>query len=209
MRRIAILGLVLLLPACESWDTGIHDFVASPFVGFGGAVGDAITFHRNPNQPPIDSDNISRARGIPVDTAPLLPEPGNVWPGPPRPEPTLQDVERLQNQAEPAATPPNPTTPVAPHPQPRGSSAPPVPLRPSNGPVSAAPPAPAPSYALPPPLTGVVQTPQGAAVITNTGNGVQTYTLPNGSSGRAISNGNGTVTLIGPDGAVQSVPAPR
>jgi hypothetical protein len=70
--------------------------------------------------------------------------------------------------------------------------------------------APAPAIAAGPlPAGGVVITPQGQAVITNGSNGVQNYTLPNGGTGRVINNGNGTVTLIGADGTVQSAPAPR
>lgn len=212
MRRIALLGLTLLLPACESWSTGIGDYVASPFAGLGGMISDTVTIRRNPNMPLGDSDNLNRARGLLVETAPLLPEPGNVWPGPPRAEPTLQDMERLRSDV-PAVQAPAVQAPAvqAPHPQPRGSSTPPGPVRPvPAAPLPLTPPARlAPSVALPAPMTGVVQTPQGPAVITNTGNGVQTYTLPNGGTGRAISNGNGTVTLIGPDGSVQSVAAPR
>ena len=40
-------------------------------------------------------------------------------------------------------------------------------------------------------------------------NGIMNYTLPNGATGRAIDNGNGTVTLIGADGQVMTVPASR
>jgi hypothetical protein len=59
------------------------------------------------------------------------------------------------------------------------------------------------------PAGSVVQTPQGPATITNSANGTQSFTLPGGMSGRAINNGNGTVTLISPNGSVQSVPVPR
>ncbi len=194
MRHIAMLGLILLLPACS---------------GLGGMISDTVSFNRNPNLPPGDSDNMLRVRGEGVETVPLLPEPGNVWPGPPQPEPTLGDLQREQNQGE---LPPPAQVPVVPHPQPRGSSTPPESVQPNApAPLPLNPPAlrNAPSVALPPPVPGVVQTPQGSAVISTTRNGQQTYTLPNGVTGRAISNGNGTVTLIGPDGSVQSVPAPR
>jgi hypothetical protein len=38
---------------------------------------------------------------------------------------------------------------------------------------------------------------------------VQTYTSPNGVTGVAVPNGNGTTTLIAPDGTTQTVPTPR
>ncbi len=217
MRRIILLGSLLLLPGCQ--------FAGNPFDGFGGFMGDTTTVNLNPNRPVGDSENLSRAMGQDVSPAPLLPEPGNVWPGPPRPDPTLQDIEREQNGGQPGLAPlpplatpgqatpgmPVPGTPVVPHPQPRGSSLPPGSVQ-SRSPTPLTAPAPQPPTPLPPiaaPAAGVVQTPQGQAVITNTGNGVQQFTLPNGTTGRAISNGNGTVTLISPDGTVQSVPSPR
>jgi hypothetical protein len=55
----------------------------------------------------------------------------------------------------------------------------------------------------------VVQTQQGPAVISTGNNGLMTFTLPNGGTGRAIDNGNGTMTLISPDGGVQTVNSPR
>ena len=36
MRRIALLGLIVLLPGCE--------YASSPFVGFGGFIGDTHSF---------------------------------------------------------------------------------------------------------------------------------------------------------------------
>jgi hypothetical protein len=184
MRRVALLGSLLLLSACS---------------GFGGFLGDTLTVRRNVNAPQATSDNIRRAMGQQVDVTPLLPEPGNVWPGPARPEPTLEDIAR--DQANPGAP--------APVPSPRGSSTPPggyapVPQAGQLPPVQS-PPMPS----RPPASSSVVQTPRGQAVITNGGNGVQQYTAPGGGSGTAVTNGNGTVTLVSPDGAVTSAPAPR
>jgi hypothetical protein len=70
---------------------------------------------------------------------------------------------------------------------------------------------PAPQVAPPAPIASgtVLQTGSGPAVITSGNNGIMTFTLPNGTTGRAINNGNGTMTLIGTDGTVMSVPAPR
>ena len=47
----------------------------------------------NPNQPAGVSENIMRVQSRPVAETPVVPEPGNVWPGPPQPFPTLGEVE--------------------------------------------------------------------------------------------------------------------
>jgi hypothetical protein len=209
MRRIVLIGSVLLLPGCQT----VGQYVGNPFVGFGGFVSDTVSFRLNPNAPVGNAENLQRAKGQDVAATPLLPEPGNVWPAPPKPEPTLQDIEREQNAIEP--TPQGQggqVEPFVPHPQPRGSSTPPdlltQPPTPQY-PQQTVPPSPQVQLPNVPSTTGVVSTPQGPATITNGGNGVQQFKLPNGVIGRAIPNGNGTVTLIGPDGSVQSVPAPR
>lgn len=196
MRRLLLLAALLALPGCQS-------FVGNPFDGFGGFLADTTSFHTDPNRPAADSENMKRAMGEPANTAPLLPEPGNVWPGRPRPEPTMQDIAR-----NPGA--PNPEPPPAVHPQPRGSSTPPGSVQPGTVQPAAPtpPPAATPAAPLSAPLSArVIQTPQGMAIITDGANGVQQYTRPDGSTGRAIPNANGTLTLIGPGGAVQTVPA--
>jgi hypothetical protein len=48
----------------------------------------------NPNKPEGVSENMMRVQSRPVQEAPVEPEPGNVWPGPPQPFPTLSQVER-------------------------------------------------------------------------------------------------------------------
>lgn len=85
MRRSALLGTmvlptVLLLGGCS---------------GIGKFLGDTITLPgMNPNLPYGLSENLDRARGHAVAETPILPEPGNIWPGPPQPLPTLGDVSR-------------------------------------------------------------------------------------------------------------------
>ncbi|WP_419729567.1 hypothetical protein [Lichenicola sp.] len=44
------------------------------------------------------SENLQRSRGIEPVERPIEPEPGNVWPGPPQPLPTLSDVSRNGGQ---------------------------------------------------------------------------------------------------------------
>jgi hypothetical protein len=90
MRRIALLGLFALLPGCQ--------FAADPTVGFGGFVADTdIPWHLNANRPPAVTENEKLAEDVPVKVKPLTPEPGEVWPGPPPPIPTMQDVQSLTN----------------------------------------------------------------------------------------------------------------
>jgi hypothetical protein len=179
MRRIALLGLTLLLPACQT-------LVGSPVAGAGGFIADTHTYHLNPNRPAGDAPNMLRSEGRNAEQEPLTPEPGNVWPGPSAPEPTLQDIQREQNQSEMIEPPPSRPAPPA------GSTSG------GSAPGSAA-----------PPSARFYPVPGGAAVGTSLGNGVQTYTDPKGGTGIVVPNGNGTSTLIGPDGSVSSVPTPR
>jgi hypothetical protein len=197
MRRIALLGLTLLLPACQN-------YVGNPFVGFGGFVGDVETVKLNPNKPVGDAPNLQRVQGTEVDLPALTTEPGDIWPGTIPPEPTLQDLQRQQNLGD-----------MNPALQPRGSSTPPAvmapdavpappPIRPRGGPPPSA------SQTAPStPATVTYQTPKGPVVGTQSGNGVQTYTDPRGGTGIVVPNGNGTSTLIGSDGSVLTVPTPR
>jgi hypothetical protein len=196
-----LLPLLFALAGCDSPDNMFGD----PTVGMGGFIADTHTFRTNPNAPDGDAENLQRARGLEPETQPLLPEAGNIWPGPLPAEPTLADLQREQTSGAPYSPPP--ASPEAPA-RPRGSSTPPPTAAPPMSqarPSPAAPPAAAQITASP----NVVQTPDGPAVINTGGNGVQTFTLPNGSSGRAIPNGNGTMTLIGGDGRVTTVPMPR
>ena len=65
--------------------------------GLGKFFSDTITLPgMNPNLPLGLSENTDRARGELPKEAPILPESGNIWPGPPQPLPTLSDVSRFQ-----------------------------------------------------------------------------------------------------------------
>ena len=97
MRRIALLGLTILLPGCQ--------FAGNPLDGFGSFIGDTHTFNLHPNDPVARSENERRVSGEDVAVAPLLPEPGEVWPGPPPPIPTMQDVQKMNSNI--ALPPPN------------------------------------------------------------------------------------------------------
>src|SRR5579872_4503378 len=82
MRRIALTCLCLALSGC-----GFNTWWNPPFTsGF------------NPNFPAGDSENLRRVTGEQVDMPVLTTEPGDVWPGPLPPEPTLQELEQQTGQ---------------------------------------------------------------------------------------------------------------
>ena len=65
--------------------------------GLGKFLGDTITIPgMNPNLPYGVSENSDRSRGLQPATRPILPEPGNMWPGPPQPLPTLNQASHEQ-----------------------------------------------------------------------------------------------------------------
>ena len=54
-----------------------------------------------------------------------------------------------------------------------------------------------------------IETLRGPAAVTGNLGSMATTTLPGGGEGLLMDNGNGTSTLIGPNGALQAVPTPR
>ena len=85
MRRIALLVLPLALASC-----GYKTWWNPPF-----------TTGSNPHAPVGDSENMLRARGVDTAATPLLPQPGDIWPGPLPPAPTLQDLEQQGQVTQP------------------------------------------------------------------------------------------------------------
>ena len=208
MRRYALLvplfGPLLALPGCTGFGEFLSHTVSSPY--------------SNPNLPMADSATLRRVLGQDPTITPLQPEPGNVWPKPQPPDPTLNDLQRgttANNGAFAPTTVPGaePGLPAGRQPRPRGSSAPPGSAQPefSPGPSAIAP--------LPPfvgtrpapqsPQGRVVQTPQGPAVDAGGTSGYRQLTTPQGPGAIMVPNGNGTSTIINPNGTVQTVPTPR
>ena len=191
MWRVALFGLVLLLPGCA---------------GFGDFAGDTFTYGVNPNAPVGDSENMKRVRGVEARVEPLVPEPGDIWPGPVQPPPTLQDLEKGGFQPTPNA---QPTAPERREKRPRGSSTPPRSLEPGPSPPVSFPP---PTVNNAPPSRGpvgqAVQPPSGPGVISGGTGGYQTLTTPQGQA-VVVPNGNGTSTVIHSDGSVETIPTPR
>jgi hypothetical protein len=179
--------------------SGCATVVGNPADGLGGFLGNAFSWGGSSNRPVIDSPNARRVTGAAEEAEPLLPEAGNVWPGPLPPARSMSDLQRDMSAPLPpidaAAGAPRAAAPAA---------------RPAPAPAPLAVPAPTPAAPLAAMPGGrVLQTPQGPASTVIGGNGVETFTLPNGRSGIVMPNANGTLTLIGPDGTSQTIPAPR
>jgi hypothetical protein len=186
MRRSALLCCTLVTSGLLAGCTGTGVFFDHTTSWFG----------HNPNAPAGNSEMFLRLRGEPVTITPLLPETGNVWPGPQKPDPTLQELEAEQQKAGAA---PAVVGGGTDHQQPRPAG--------SGGPAPAVvTPGSAPSGLVTPPQ----RTRNGAAIDTTGGQKVPGYRdlqpAPPTGKGILVPNGNGTSTLIGPDGSVSTVP---
>ncbi len=181
----------------------------------------SFTGGNNPNRPNTDSENMQRVLGEDVTVEPLRTEPGNIWPGPLPPAPTLKDLEANGGVSPPQA--PTPGSPRgrgaadAPFPAPNpsaGSSTPPDQGQPAPVPPGVAPPLS--SYRSPVAPPGgqvpsgrVLTTPSGPAVTTGGGPGYQTTINPGGGQSIVVPNGNGTSTVIRSDGRIETIPTPK
>lgn len=209
MRRIALTGLFLL----------------SGCTGFGHFVSDTHTLKKDPNAPTGDSLSMQRANGQPGVAPVIMPEQGQVWPTAIPAMPTLADIQKqmdLNGNAAPQLGP----VPSGPGQIPNLSTLPgmqgvsPMPNTPPGGtghaaPSASAPSASAPSASAPPDLTmpkvgTTIPTPMGAATITGGSANYQTLAPINGQSGAIlIPNGNGTSTLVMPNGTISTVNSPH
>jgi hypothetical protein len=187
MRRPALLLPGLLCVALSGCGQHLH----LPF-----------TAGADPYRPPGTSETLQRVEGQPALVPALRAAPGNVWPGPVQAEPTLESLEKeqlqLPNQPQPPALPAE-----------RGSSTPPgtnLPALPRVPPVPPVAGTPAAPPALPPaafPVRG------GMAVPSDGTSTYRSVTLPDGTKGIMVPNGNGTSTIIRSDGTVETVPTPK
>lgn len=205
MRRLTPLLLVVGLSGC----TGFGEFLDHTFT----------SPTRNPDTPMADSENVRRVRGLDPAIQPIEVEPGNVWPKFDTRDPTLEDIEANPGREnsrgfEPTVIPGgNPQLGLPDHRQPRparGSSTPPGQVQPGLGPVSIPSAAPPPPTAdAPPPPGGVINTPQGPAVDTGGTSFYRQLNTPSGPGAIIVPNGNGSSTIINPNGSIQTVPTPR
>jgi hypothetical protein len=204
MRRIASFILALMLSGC----------------GYNAWWNPSFTGGYNPNLPASDSENMRRAQGQEPSIPPLTTEPGDIWPGPLAPAPTLKDLETTGNLTS------QPEAPVPGSPLSRGISEPNPSPNPSAGSSTqpgsaqrglATQPAvswssDASSPAAPSthgPAGQVIQSPNGPAVTVAGEPGYQTTTTPAGGQSIIVPNGNGTSTVIHSDGRIETVQAPK
>lgn len=184
MRRLALLGLCLGLAGCHSSAVGVPFHVGA-----------------DPYQPAGTGETMQRVQGNPSPVAALRPSPGDVWPAPIKAEPTLETLEQ-----QPMELPNQPTPPS----MPRGSSTPPAALPPVPA-VPRVPPVPKAQTGAAParPSPATVPTREGQAVPSGGTPAYRTITLPNGTTGIMVPNGNGTSTIIRSDGSVETVATPK
>lgn len=220
----ALGGLALLLGGCTGWNNATAT-LANNISNAGARAGAPW----GPSTPPSPEDalTIQRVRYAAAPPNRLLPEAGDVWPGPLPPRSTLAnpdaalrgipDYQPVPGRDANAPPPPGNTASIPRPPGPnRGSSSPPPP------PVMTVPALPPQPLVLPPaqPRTvpqlqpradgQVINTPSGPVITSGGNDRVQSFNIPgSGATGTAIRDGN-TTTLISPDGRVQVVPsAPR
>ena len=158
MRRLVVPLVTLLLAGCS----GFGQFNRHTFTLPGA----------NPDLPAGASENMSRVETAPTVTkmVPLETEAGNVWPGPPKPFPTLGEVEKETQNGQVAM-------PYTSSGQGTGPGRGPSAFSPSNDQTS--------------------------------GTKYKMQSNPNSPSTITIPNGNGTSTVIGPDGSVKVIPTPK
>ena len=205
--RLARFLLSLILAAGLPGCTGFGEFLDHTF----------SNPSRNPDVPMADSENVRRVRGLDPAIQTLEVEPGNVWPKFDTREPTLEDIAAHPGREDargfgPTATPgERPGLPDHRQPVPtRGSSTPPGSVQPRANAI------PSPSTAPPPPIAnapqppgGVFNTPQGPAVDTGGTSFYRQLNTPSGPGAIVVPNGNGTSTVIQPNGTIQTIPTPR
>lgn len=80
MRKAALLGVCVMMSGCAGFEKVMSDTISLP--------------GENPNAPAGSDLNMRRVQGQATKEVPILPQGGNVWPGPPDPLPTLEDVAR-------------------------------------------------------------------------------------------------------------------
>lgn len=202
----ATAALLLPLSACapQDWGTPVWSQSSRATV-----PGDSLTIRRV----------VAGTGDVPV--APLLPEPGDVWPREEAPRATLMNPDEALRGVPPYTPPdgeprldreppPGSTTPGSPRRRTRGSSTPPAPLPQPEADFRMPAQPPALPVTPPPPRTDgrVIPYPGGNAVTTGGTERFQTFNPP-GTAGGGVAFPNGaTTTLIEPDGRVRVVPTP-
>lgn len=171
----------------------------------------------NPNIPMADSENVRRALGMQPDIEPLQTESGNIWPKFDVREPTLSDVANNPQREDRRGFPPTVTPgqgsglPDHRQPRPRGSAPPTLdaPVQPIPNQTPRLPPRVPPTANAPRRPGGVIQTPGGPGIDAGGTNGYRQLTAPTAPGAIIVPNGNGTSTVIKPNGSIETIPTPR
>lgn len=87
MRSWALIGICFLVTGCSGVGQFLDDTASLP--------------GENPNMPSGNSENLMRAQGVSPTIVPILPQEGDIWPGEPKPLPTLSDVARNHDTGKP------------------------------------------------------------------------------------------------------------
>lgn len=133
----------------------------------------------SPNMPVTDSVNMSRVKGYGVAVTPLTTEPGDIWPGPLPPPKTLQDLEREAPMTSQPAT--GSQAPVKGSPLDRAGN----------------------------PLAGPLPGGTPGSTTDQGGNPATAPGQPPADRRIIVPNGNGTSTVIHPDGRIETIPTPK
>ncbi len=185
MRHVSVVVSVMLLGGCagSGFGTYVHDTTRLPW--------------HNPNQPQGSAPNHEKVLAVKgaLQPAPLVMAPAGAWPGPPKAIPSLQDLQRQQNDEMASGT-------YAPH-----AMSGDLPQLPGYAVTPPPEPLVAPKQSFP---TGVVSGVEGKAV-GSTGGAEVTRSVPgpDAHGNIVVPNGDGSSTVIGRDGSVTTQPAPK
>lgn len=164
MQKAAVVGVCLMLSGCSGLGKYITDTATLP--------------GENPNAPAGSDLNMRRVQGYHNAEPPILPQGGDIWPGPPPPLPTLGDVEK--NRSGTALDSDAPES---------GS------MLPDGGEMS---------------VSAHDTKEQGGKLPDAEPDVAEHYGAKRGNTSTIeIPNGDGSVTLIHPDGSVTTVPAKK
>ncbi len=179
--RLALLASTLMLTGCAG--SGVYSHLGDTFT---------LPFGANPNAPAGAGENFARVRGHAdrAEIPPMLFEPGDAWPEPPKPPPTLKELQAEQNLALEHGS--SGFKPLQPLPQIEGFEVPEQQAQPFI-----------PGAAFP---QGRAQRRFGGSVTTSAGKPLEGGAGETGKEPIVVPNGNGTSTVISPNGSVSTIP---
>ena len=178
--RLAALASVLLLTGCSG--SGFWTYERNTLTLPGA----------NPNMPVSGAENYQLSRGAKVpNPTPQLTEAGDIWPGPPPPVPTLKDLQKQQMAEINNSNTEGGLTPL-----------PPLPSLPGYQ-ISEQ----EPGHA--PPASALLNVPGRRGITVPPSSSLQLGNTSAISGPIIVPNGNGTSTVISPNGTVTTIPTPK